>query len=151
MEFDMYSDRISRRVWLPLGTALILAMAAFGLYAGTAAATDMTMTLSGDQEVPPVESAGDGASSIVIGSDRTVSGSVTTTGIAGTAAHIHEAAAGKNGEVIIPLTKDGDTYSVPAGTMLTAEQYASFQAGNLYVNIHTAANPKGELRGQLQP
>jgi len=147
----MYSDIISRRVWLPLGTALILTIAAFGAYAGTTAATDITTTLTGDQEVPPVESAGDGTSSIVIGSDRTVSGSVMSTGIAGTAAHIHEAAPGKNGEVIIPLTKNGNTYAVPAGTMLTAEQYASFQAGNLYVNIHTAANPEGELRGQLQP
>lgn len=147
----MYSDRISRRVWLRLGTALMLAMAAFGTFAGTAVKTDITTTLTGDQEVPPVKSAGGGTSSIVIGSDRTVSGSVTTTGIAGIAAHIHEAAPGKNGAVIIPLTKDGNTYAVPPGTMLSAEQYASFQAGNLYVNIHTTANPEGEIRGQLQP
>jgi hypothetical protein len=76
---------------------------------------------------------------------------VTTTGIAGTAAHVHEAATGKNGPVIIPLTKSGDTYTVPAGAKLTDAQFASFQAGNLYVNVHTAANPDGEMRGQLKP
>ena len=76
---------------------------------------------------------------------------MTTTGIAGTAAHIHEAPSGKNGPVIIPLTKNGDTYAVAAGAMLTDAQFASFQAGNLYVNVHTTANPGGELRGQLKP
>jgi len=49
------------------------------------------------------------------------------------------------------LTKNGDTYTVPAGAKLSEAQYASFQAGNLYVNVHTAANPGGELRGQLKP
>jgi len=76
---------------------------------------------------------------------------VTTKGIAGTAAHIHEAPAGKNGPVIIPLDKDGDTYKVPANAKLTDAQFASFKAGNLYVNVHTAAHPDGELRGQLKP
>ena len=90
---------------------------------------------------------------IAIGADKSVSGSVTTTGIAGTAAHIHnhEAAAGSNGPVAIPLTKNGDSYAVPAGATLTDAQFASFKAGNLYVNVHTAANPGGELRGQLKP
>lgn len=147
----MCSDRILRRVWLPLGTALVFAISALGLYSGTAAAADITTTLAGDQEVPPVKSAGGGTGSIVIGTDRTISGSVTSTGIAGTAAHIHEAAPGKNGAVIIPLTREGNTYAVPAGAKLTEAQYASFKAGNLYINVHTTANPAGEIRGQLKP
>ena len=147
----MHSDRISKRAWLPLGAALIFAVSAFSSYSNNAAAADIKVTLAGDQEVPPVKSAGAGTGTIIIGTDRTVSGSVTSTGIAGTAAHIHEAASGINGPVIVPLTKDGDTYGVPAGTKLTDAQYASFQAGNLYVNVHTAANPGGELRGQLKP
>jgi hypothetical protein len=147
----MQSDTISNRAWLPLGAALILVISAFGLYSSTAAAADITVTLTGDQEVPPVASAGAGTGTFIIGTDRSVSGSVTTTGIVGTAGHVHEAATGNSGPPIIPLTKHGDTYAVPVGAKLTEEQFASFQAGNLYVNIHTEANPNGEIRGQLKP
>ena len=147
----MYSNRISRQAWLPLGAALIFAISAFGSYSSIAAAADVKVTLAGDQEVPPVKSAGTGTGTIIIGAYRSVSGSVTTTGMAGTAAHIHEAATGKNGPVIISLTKKGDTYAVPAGAKLTDAQFASFQAGNLYVNVHTAANAGGEMRAQLKP
>jgi hypothetical protein len=147
----MYSDRISRQAWRPLGAALIFAISAFGSYSSIAAAADIKVALAGDQEVPMVKSAGTGTGTIIIGADRSVSGSVTTIGIAGTVAHIHEAATGKNGPVIIPLTKNGSTYAVPPGAKLTDAQFASFQAGNLYVNVHTAANPGGEIRGQLKP
>jgi hypothetical protein len=147
----MHSVRIAKQAWLPLGAALIFAFSPLGSHSSIAAAADIKVTLSGEQEVPPVKSAGAGTGTIIIGADRTVSGSVTSTGIAGTAAHIHEAAPGKNGPVIVPLTKSGDTYAVPAGAKLTDAQFASFQAGNLYVNIHTAANPGGEVRGQLKP
>jgi hypothetical protein len=147
----MRINRISKQAWLPLGAALIFAVSAFGTYSSIAVAADVKVTLSGDQEVPPVKSAGSGTGTITIGADKSVSGSVTTIGIAATAAHIHEGAAGANGPVIIPLTKSGDTYAVPAGAKLTDAQFASFQSGNLYVNAHTAANPGGEIRGQLKP
>ena len=140
-----------RKGWLPVSAALIFAMCTLGTYSSAAVAADVKVTLAGDQEVPPVKSAGSGSGSITVGADKSVRGSVTTTGIAGTAAHVHEAAAGKNGPVIIALTKDGDTYTVPAGAKLSDAQYASFQAGNLYVNIHTAANAGGEMRAQLKP
>jgi CHRD domain len=114
--------------------------------------------LTGDQEVPPVKTAASGSGSFVISSDKSVSGSVTTTGIEGTAAHIHDSVPGqtmcgaKNGPVIIPLTKGPDnTWSAPAGAKLTDAQYASYRAGNLYVNVHSAANKGGEIRAQLKP
>jgi hypothetical protein len=147
----MYIDRVSRQAWLPLGAALIFAISAFGSFSSIATAADIKVTLAGDQEVPPVKSAGTGTGTIIIGADRSVTGSVMTTGIAGTVAHIHEAATGNNGPVIVPLTKNGDTYAVPAGAKFTDAQFASFQAGNLYVNVHTAANLGGEIRGQLKP
>ena len=51
----------------------------------------------------------------------------------------------------IPLTKSGNDWTVPAGAKLTDEQYKDFQAGNLYVNVHSAENKSGEIRGNLSP
>jgi hypothetical protein len=47
--------------------------------------------------------------------------------------------------------RGGKTYSVPAGTKLNEAQFASFHAGMLHINVHTAAHPDGELRAQLKP
>ena len=108
--------------------------------------------LTGGQEVPPVLSTkAEGFASIVVDSNKNVTGMIKTRGINATAAHIHLAPAGQNGPVIVPLTKTADdTWSVPAGTKLTDAQYEAFRAGNLYVNVHTAENPTGEIRGQLK-
>jgi len=107
--------------------------------------------LSGAEEVPPVMAPGSGSGSFRVAEDGTVTGSVTTSGVQGTAAHIHQGAKGQNGPVIVPLAKNGDTYSVPEGRKLTAAQTSAFKAGNLYVNVHTARNKGGEVRGQLNP
>jgi len=118
---------------------------------GTSLAESKVM-LNGSQEVPSVSTnaAGDGA--ITVGTDRSVSGSVNTSGIKGTSAHIHQAAAGKNGPVVIPLTKTSDNlWSVPAGAKLTDAQYKSYQAGDLYVNVHSEAYKGGEIRAQMKP
>ena len=131
-----------------LAAALLLGTLGIGI--GSASAADMKVTLSGANEVPPVTTSAAGGGTITVGDDGSVSGSVTTTGIAGTAAHIHEGAAGKNGPVIVPFTKEGDTYKAPAGAKLTEAQMASLKAGGLYVNVHSAANPGGELRSQLK-
>jgi len=128
--------------------ALSLALA-LGVTSATALAADVK--LSGDQEVPAVKSAGAAAGAITIGDDGAVSGSVTATGFTPTAAHIHQAAAGKNGPVIVPFTKDGDKFSAPAGAKLTPDQMKAYKAGELYVNVHSAANPGGEVRAQLKP
>jgi hypothetical protein len=119
--------------------------------AAPAGAQAVKVTLSGNNEVPPVQTKATGSGTITVTKEKAVSGSVTTKGVEGTAAHIHDGAAGKNGPVIIPLTKSGETWSVPAGSKLTDEQYKNFQAGNLYVNVHSAANKNGEIRGQLTP
>ncbi len=107
--------------------------------------------LSGAEEVPPVKTAGSGSGSFRLAEDGTVSGSVTTKDVPGTAAHIHLGAKGKNGPVIVPLDKKGDTYSVPEGRKLTAAQVKAWKDGELYVNVHSAAHKGGEVRGQIQP
>ncbi|HEY9530815.1 MAG TPA: CHRD domain-containing protein [Burkholderiales bacterium] len=111
----------------------------------------VSVNLSGAEEVPPVTTSGSGSGSFRVAEDGTVTGSVTTKGVPGTMAHIHMGAKGQNGPVIVPLSKDGDTYSVPAGRKLSASQLEAFKKGSLYVNVHTAKNKGGEVRGQLQP
>jgi hypothetical protein len=109
------------------------------------------VNLTGAEEVPPVSTSAKGDGRFTIGSDGAVKGSVTTTGVQGTAAHIHQGAKGQNGPVIVPLTKNGDTYTAPDGAKLNEAQMSAYKAGNLYVNVHSAANKGGEIRGQLQP
>jgi hypothetical protein len=122
------------------------------LSAGLATATETKVRLSGAEETPAVTTSASGNGTITVGADRTISGSVTTKGIAGIAAHIHLAAAGQKGPPVITLAKaSDDEWSVPAGSKLTEEQYASYQAGNLYINVHSAENKGGEIRGQLKP
>jgi hypothetical protein len=131
------------------------AVAALSIVALVACATmagkRVNVTLSGAEEVPPVSTTASGSGHFTIGDDGAVSGSVSTTGVAGTMAHIHMAAKGQNGPVIVPLTKDGDIYIAPAGAKLNEAQMAAYKAGNLYVNVHSAANKGGEVRGQLHP
>lgn len=130
----------------------ILAGALLLAAAGMAGAKDVAVSLTGDQEVPAVTTAATGKGKIKIADDKSVSGSIKTTGIAGVAAHIHEAPAGKNGPPIITLEKKGENeWVVPAGSKLTDAQFESFKAGNLYVNIHSAEHKGGEIRTQLKP
>lgn len=140
-------NSFAKMSWRSMGTALSCAMFASALYAA-----DVKVTLSGDQEVPAVKTAASGSGTITVGDDKSVSGTVTTKGVAGTMAHIHTGAAGKSGPVAIPLTKSGDNgWAVAAGTKMTDDQYKAFKAGELYVNVHSEANKGGELRGQLKP
>jgi len=120
--------------------------------AGTMAGGDsVKVNLSGSQEVPPVSVPGTGSGSFTIGADGSVQGSVTTTSVQGTMAHIHIGARGANGPVVVPLTKSGDTYTAPPGAKLNDAQMQAFKAGNLYVNVHSARHKGGEVRAQLQP
>jgi len=111
----------------------------------------VSVKLTGAEEVPPVKVEGSASGSFRLAEDGTISGSITTEGVAGTMAHIHHGAKGKNGPVIVPLEKKGDTYSVPEGRKLTESQVAAWKAGQLYVNVHTARHKGGEVRAQIQP
>jgi hypothetical protein len=109
------------------------------------------VSLTGTEEVPPLNVPGSGSGSLRVAEDGTLTGSVTTKDVQGTMAHIHRGAKGTNGPVIVPLEKNGDTYTVPAGRKLTPQQMDDLKAGNLYVNVHTNRYKGGEVRGQIQP
>jgi hypothetical protein len=77
---------------------------------------------------------------------------ITVTGMAVTAAHIHEAAPGVKGPIIFPLSEtaagSGTWVSAPDATLSVA-QLATLRAGGLYFNAHSVAFPNGEIRGQI--
>lgn len=124
--------------------ALLSGCAGMGMMDG-----DM-VRLSGSEEVPPLSTPASGSGTIAVRSDGSVSGSVTTAGLPALAAHIHEGAKGSNGPIIVTLVRTADNvWSVPANAKLTAAQLTSYRAGNLYINVHSAAHKGGEIRGQL--
>ena len=130
-----------------MALSALLLLSTSQLFAG-----DSKVSLTGKEEVPAVETAATGTGTITVGADKSISGSVTTKGVEGVAAHIHQAAAGKNGPPIVALEKTGDgVWSVPKGSKLTEEQVAAYKAGELYVNVHSAAHKGGEIRGQIKP
>ena len=122
------------------------------LASASASAQTMQVTLAGSQEVPPVSTAASASGTISVAADLAISGSVSTTGVEGTMAHIHKATAGQNGPVIVPMVKTAENvWSIPAGAKLTEAQYQDLKDGNLYINVHSAAHKGGEIRGQLKP
>ena len=132
--------------------AIAIATLALAACAGMGGGKGVDVKLSGSEEVPPVSTQANGSGSFTVADDGAVSGSVTTTGMNGVAAHIHQGARGQNGPVIVPLTKSGDsTWSTPPGAKLNEAQLSAFKAGNLYVNVHSPQNKGGEIRAQLNP
>ena len=110
------------------------------------------VALYGAQESPAVNTSAEGSGTITVQEDGSISGSISTTGVEATAAHIHMGNAGRNGKVIIPLKQtSANTWEVPAGSKLNAEQLKAYKAYGLYVNVHSAAHKGGEIRGQLGP
>ena len=138
----------SKRVARIAGWTLAAAMA---VTSAAALAETMNVKLSGAQEVPPIQGNESGSGTVTINDDGSVSASITASGFTPTAAHIHEGKAGANGKVIVPFTKEGDKFVAPAGAKLTPDQMKAFKEGDLYVNIHSAAHPGGEVRAQLKP
>ena len=131
-------------------TGLMAILVAMG--AGVALAVDAKVALSGSQEVPPVTTSATGSGTITVAADQSIAGNIKTTGVKATAAHIHLGAPGTNGEVLITLTKVGeDGWTVGPGAKLQDAHYQAFKDGRLYVNVHSAANANGEIRGQIKP
>lgn len=109
------------------------------------------VTLSGANEVPPVQTSASGTGTVVVHPDKTVKVDIRVSGMQPTAAHIHMGAAGANGGVIVPLEKKGaDEFVSKPDAKLTDDQYQAYKAGHTYVNVHSEAHKGGEIRAQLK-
>ena len=130
----------------------------------------ITIPLTGDESVPPVQTSASGQAIIMIEASPTgfnISYEIDVTNLVdATAAHIHLGAKGANGPVIVSLfdgpQKSGSFTGVLAQGSITqadltgpmqgktfADLAAAVLGGQTYVNVHTVANPDGEIRGQI--
>ncbi len=110
-----------------------------------AQAEDVSVKLTGAEEVPAVTTEATAAGKISVAKDLTVTGSIKTKGIVGTAAHIHEAAAGRTGRPSSPSPRAETTPSRCLKAQLTEAQYQTFKTGGLYVNVHSAEHKPGRF------
>jgi hypothetical protein len=129
-----------------------LALASTVVFAGPAFAEKFKAALDGKSEVPATTSTGSGTADIDYDpASKKLSWKLTYTGLSGPAkaAHFHgPAEAGKNAGVAVAIP--GATASPAEGSAtLTDAQAADLQAGKYYINVHTEANPGGEIRGQV--
>lgn len=107
--------------------------------------------LNGDQETPPVATGAIGTAIASLSPTLdTLTYFVSATGLTPTAAHLHLGAGGVAGPVIVALTTTPAPNFYTGKAVLTTAQLGALLQGEIYVNIHTAANPNGEIRGQLQ-
>lgn len=137
-----------------LASALLFAASTFCSHAAMAAIINLSAQLTPAQEVPAVQSNGQGQ--LVATLDTTSSElrwKVTYTGLTGpaTMGHFHgPAGKGENAGVAIGFKGNLDS-PITGEATLTAAQMGELMDGKWYVNIHTAQNPKGEIRGQVIP
>ncbi len=136
-------------------TKTMLAALAFGaviVLAGPASAEKFKAALDGKSEVPPTTSTATGTADINYDpATKKVTWTLTYSGLTGpaTAAHFHgPAEAGKNAGVAVAIPNAAKS-PVEGSATLTDQQAADLEAGRYYVNVHTAANPAGEIRGQV--
>src|SRR5499427_7355827 len=116
-----------------------------------AANVNLKADLKASSEVPPTDSKGAGSVTATYDTaSKKLSWKGTVSGLSGpaTAAHFHAGEPGKNGGVVIPIA-GADKGSFEGTATLTDEQAADLMAGKWYVNVHTAANKAGEIRGQV--
>ena len=128
------------------------ALGAAVLFAGAASAETFKATLDAKSEVPPNASTATGTADINYDpASKKLSWKLTYSGLSGpaTAAHFHgPAEPGKNAGVAVAIPNAGTSPAEGSAT-LTDAQAADLEAGKYYVNVHTAANPGGEIRGQV--
>jgi hypothetical protein len=133
-------------------------------------AEPFTALMSGDQEVPPVDTTATGKTTFrTSNNDTSIKYKVNITGFPNaTGAHIHMGKAGTNGDVIVDLLTDKKKNPTKLGMAIRgnitdssltgpmqgktlADLITAINNGDTYVNVHTQTHPDGEIRGQIQP
>jgi len=142
----MHTASRTRASWLVVGAGIVL------LAAPAFADTVMyKANLGGAQEVPANTTSGSGTADLTYDTaTKTLTWTITFAGLSGpaTAAHFHgPAEAGKNAGVAVPIP--GTSSPLSGSATLSDAQAADLAQGKWYVNIHTAANKGGEIRGQV--
>jgi hypothetical protein len=108
-----------------------------------------TAMLGGADETPPITTSATGNAQFVLDAERTsLRYEAMFFGLSATASHIHLGAVGMAGPVLYPLTLVSPTLTKGSQTV-TTDDLLNLDAGLLYINAHTAANPNGEIRGQI--
>ncbi len=143
---------VSRRALLALVPLAWAGSATLALAAPVA----FNVPLSGGQQVPPVMTPGSGTAHLTYNAaTREVTWTITYKQLSGpaTMAHFHDGAEGKNGPVVVWLSRKGSPMTSPDKGMatLTPDQAQQFLAGDWYINVHTKDHPAGEIRGQVIP
>jgi CHRD domain-containing protein len=135
--------------------AMALASCASSSSGSSSNVASLGATLNGASEVPPNSSTGTGNAVLKLDkATKTLSWTISYSGLTGDAgaAHFHgPAAAGANAGVVAPVATGSVPSPAVGSKVLTDEQIADLMAGKWYVNIHTKANPGGEIRGQITP
>jgi hypothetical protein len=144
-----------------LTTRWLWAVIACVLWLGTpmlasAAPVSFQVKLDGSQQVPPVQTSGSGTADLTYDSaTHVLAWNIVFDGLSGpaTMAHFHgPAAAGANAGVLVWISEKGKMEAaspLKGQATLTDAEAADLTAGNLYINIHTAAHKDGEIRGQV--
>ena len=112
-----------------------------------------TATLNAAQVVPPTGSSGTGTATVTLYPGNWITWSVTYRGLSGPAVAAHFHGPAKPGANAPPVIRLGPDLADPitGSSQVTDDQIADLKGGNWYVNIHTAAFPDGEIRGQVTP
>ena len=137
--------------WMLVLTPLLFLGVLAGCMPGTTAPTTMEVILAGEHEVPPVTTSAFGSANVsAAGTALAVDGAFG--GFVATAAYVHgPAGVGETAGPIFTLVVDNANTHFEGTFTMTAEQVQWFQDGLMYINLHSDANPSGEIRGQIVP
>lgn len=142
--------KIAKNVFRAVVTVWALTLVSVAAHAAT---INLKADLKASAEVPPKDSAGTGSLTATLNTDTNeLTYHIEFSGLTGpvAAAHFHgPAAEGANAKPQLPIKGTPITSPVDGKATLTAEQAKELVDGKWYFNLHTAANPGGEIRGQV--